>query len=523
MRGPLHEVERRTYSSTRGGRPPFPAETTRDMMRHTELALPRLLRSTLVPLLAAVAVLGFAAVPQSAAPPDGPFDRWFTGRTMRVDYFHTSRGDTRVLVLDRVVDDGDWAGSRTRLLDDTNLGPYRVEMIDPTTQSVLYSRGFASIYGEWETVPASKTEWRTFHDSVRMPWPRQPAQIVIKRRQPDQSFRELWTTTIDPGSRFVNRAAPVAAGNVTTIQDSGPAANHVDLLLVGEGYTAAEADGLVADARRATTALFAHEPYKSRRSSFNVRVLHVPAQHSGVHRPQADSPRRTPLSLEYNVFDLERYMLTLDNRSLRDTAAGVPFDALVLLANERHYGGGGVFNAHAAVAAKNDFADYLFVHEFSHHFAALADEYYTSDVAYEIGLTDRPEPWEPNITALKSPGGLKWRDLVLPDTPVPTPWQKDAFDAHSLEYQKHRREARARKAPESELDDLARKNIEWETRFMAALPHAGRVGAFEGAGYESRGLYRSEADCIMFSRNQVGFCRVCRRAIERVIDLVAAP
>ena len=55
------------------------------------------------------------------------------------------------------------------------------------------------------------------------------------------------------------------------------------------------------------------------------------------------------------------------------------------------------------------------------------------------------------------------------------------------------------------------------------LPHAGQVGAYEGAGYETKGLYRSEADCIMFSRDPVGFCRVCRRAIERVIDLVAKP
>jgi hypothetical protein len=476
-------------------------------------------------LLATAAALLWATAPQDAAPSSGAgkFDRWFTGRTMRVDYFHTSRAETRIVALDRAVDDGEWAGSRTRLLDDTNLGPYRVEVADAATQQVVYSRGFATIYGEWETVPASKTEWRTFHDSVRMPWPRQAVQVTIKRRQPDQSFRELWATPIDPNSRFVNRAAPTPAGSVTLLLDSGNAAGHVDLLLVGEGYTRDEHAGLLADAARLTGALFAQEPYKSRKAAFNVRVLHLPAEQPGVHRPQAGEHRRTALSTEYNVFDLERYMLTLDNRRLRDAAAGVPYDALVLLANEQHYGGGGVFNAHAAVAAKNTFAEYLFVHEFAHHFAALADEYYTSDVAYETGIANRPEPWEPNLTALKAPEGVKWRDLVQADTPVPTPWQKEAFDAHSLEYQRQRREARARNAPEADLDRLTRQNIEWETRFFAGLPHAGRVGAYEGAGYETRGLYRPEADCIMFSRNPVGFCRVCRRAIERVIDLVATP
>ena len=482
-------------------------------------------------LVLSLVICGLASVSQLAArrsAPDLPagapsFDQWFTARTMRVDFFHTSKAETRVLALDRVVDDGEWAGSRTRLLDDTNLGPYRVEVLDAATQRVIFSRGFATIFGEWETVPASKTEWRTFHDSLRLPWPRQPVQVVIKRRQPDQSFRELWATMVDPGSASVNRAAPLRTGTVTPLLDSGSPADHVDLLLVGEGYTRTEADGLLADARRVTDALFAQEPYKSRKSSFNVRVLHLPVEQAGVHRPQADSPRRTPVSAEYNVFGLERYMLTLDNRQLREVAGGVPYDALVILANEKHYGGGGVFNSHAAVAAKNESAEYLFVHEFSHHFAALADEYYTSDVAYETGIANRPEPWEPNITALKSPGGLKWRDLVQAGTPIPTPWQKDTYDARSNEYQKHRREARARNAPESELDALARREVEWGTTFFAGLPHAGKVGAYEGAGYETRGLYRSEADCIMFSRNPVGFCRVCQRSIERVIDLITRP
>ncbi|HEV8200472.1 MAG TPA: M64 family metallopeptidase [Candidatus Polarisedimenticolia bacterium] len=44
------------------------------------------------------------------------------------------------------------------------------------------------------------------------------------------------------------------------------------------------------------------------------------------------------------------------------------------------------------------------------------------------------------------------------------------------------------------------------------------VGAFEGAGYRARGLYRPSSDCIMFSRNLDRFCPVCARTIERVID-----
>jgi hypothetical protein len=61
------------------------------------------------------------------------------------------------------------------------------------------------------------------------------------------------------------------------------------------------------------------------------------------------------------------------------------------------------------------------------------------------------------------------------------------------------------------------------TELLGKGPNAGKVGAFEGANYESTGYYRPQADCIMFTRDEVGFCAVCRRAIARVIDLYAAP
>jgi hypothetical protein len=187
--------------------------------------------------------------------------------------------------------------------------------------------------------------------------------------------------------------------------------------------------------------------------------------------------------------------------------------------NERTYGGGGVFNDHATASVDSAFSDYVFVHEFGHHFAALGDEYYTSDVAYETGAKDRPEPWEPNITALKDPATLKWRDLVTPGTPLPTPWDKEAFEKHSRAIQERRREIRKRNAPEEEMDVLFREQRAFEEKLLGSMKYSHAVGAFEGASYEATGLYRPEADCIMFTRDRVGFCAVCRRAIGRIIDL----
>lgn len=445
------------------------------------------------------------------------YDRAFTGETMRVDYFHTGGPGGEVVALDRVVHDGPWPGSRTALLDETNLGQYLFEVRDRATNRLLYSRGFSSLYGEWTTTAEAKRMARTFHESLRFPWPRAPVQVVLKTRGRDGSFREIWSITVDPGSRFVNRAPP-SDGPVSVLFANGPPAEKVDLLLVSDGYTASELDKFRRDARRLVEALFALDPFKSRRTDFNVRLLELPAPASGVHRPQSGIHRRTPIGTEYNIFDTERYLLTLDNRALRDLAAAAPYEFLVILVNDRYYGGGGIFNAQATVAVDSAFAPYVFVHEFAHHFAGLADEYYTSDVAYETG-GEKPEPWEPNVTALGDPARFKWADLVEPGTPLPTPWDKETFERHSREIQARRRALRAENAPEDALEALFREQQAWETKFLRSMNYAGKVGAFEGAMYEPRGLYRPEVDCIMFTRDEVGFCRVCRRAIDRTIDL----
>jgi hypothetical protein len=153
--------------------------------------------------------------------------------------------------------------------------------------------------------------------------------------------------------------------------------------------------------------------------------------------------------------------------------------------------------------------------------AALADEYYTSDVAY-LPATDRVEPWEPNVTALLDPATLKWKDLVVADTPLPTVWPKEEFETYSRDVQKRRREIRAADRPESEMDALFVEELEHERRLLGGSRYAARVGAFEGANYEGRGYFRPQVDCIMFTRNVMGgFCAVCRRAIETILNLYA--
>jgi len=467
-----------------------------------------------MPLLLIVLLLG-----SLLAQPGPAFD---FDRTMRVDYFHTGGpGSGEVVALDRVVHDGPWPGSRTQLVDRTELGKYLFEVRDVSSGAVLYSRGFASVYGEWETTAEAKSVHRTFHESVRFPWPARPVRVVLQKRQADNRFAELWSTGVDPASRFVN-AAPPGGGEsaaVWTLLENGPAHQKVDLLVIGEGYARDQLPKFHADVKRLSEALFAMEPFKSRRGDFNVRALDLPSPRPGVNRPNAGVFRRTPISAEYNIFDSERYLLTLDNRALREAAAAAPYEFIEILVNERTYGGGGIFNDHATASVDSAFSEYVFIHEFGHHFAALADEYYTSDVAYETGAAPKVEPWEPNVTALLDSATLKWRDLVTPGTPLPTPWPKEEFERHSRSIQERRREIRRRSAPEEEMDALFREQRAFEETLLAGAEYAGTVGAFEGASYEPTGLYRPQSDCIMFSRNRVGFCRVCQRGISRIIDL----
>src|SRR5687768_14544580 len=446
-------------------------------------------------------------------------------QTMRLDYFHTGDASSEVFSVDRIVIEPlPWPGDPRQSIDTSNLGKYLFEIRDAKTKELLYSRGFASIYGEWETTDEAKTIKRTFQESLRFPAPAAPVSIVLKKRDAKNNFQDIWTTTIDPADMFIDRSKRVAPAPVITIQKTGEPEAKVDFLIMGDGYTAAEAKKFEADARRLTEVLFSTSPFKEHRKDFNVWAMSPPAAESGVSRPSTGIYRDSPLGATYDAFGSERYVLTFDNRSLREVAEFAPYEFIEVLVNNRTYGGGGIFNLYSTVASDNAFANYVFVHEVGHHFAALADEYYTSSVAYAPS-TDRIEPWEPNVTALLDVSNLKCRTLGSPfanDETIPTSWNKEAFESYSREIQKRRAQLRKDKRPEEEMEALFREELEHEKKMFAAEKHFGQVGAFEGAMYEARGYYRPEIDCIMFSRSDK-FCRVCRLAIERVIKMYSRP
>jgi hypothetical protein len=440
-------------------------------------------------------------------------------RTMRVDYFHTGDASREVFSLDRVVVEPlPWPGNPGRPIDDLNLGKYFFEVIDRATNRVVYSRGFASIFGEWETTGEAQKMNRTFSESLRFPVPPGPVQIVLKKRDSENAFREIWSAMVDPAGMFVEPAATRPPAPLLAIQKSGDPAEKVDFLILGDGYTKGEAAKFEKDARRLSEILFATSPFKEHRKDFNVWGLCPPAEESGISRPSTGAHRRSPIGATYDAFGSERYVLTFDNRSFREAAQFAPYEFVEILVNGKTYGGGGIFNLYSTVAADSLWAPYMFVHEFGHHITGLADEYYTSDVET---TNAKVEPWEPNVTINANGATLKWKEMLTPGVSVPTSWKKEEFEKFSHEIQRRRRAIRAANRPEEEMDALFREELEHETKLLGTDANSGKVGAFEGANYEAKGYYRPQEDCIMFTRDEVGFCAVCRRAIERVIALYA--
>ena len=480
------------------------------------------------------AIVLFAAVIAGCARAQkGPaFDAWFVDKTMRVDYFHTGHAAQEAFALDQVYDQGLWAGSRTHLVDPFNLGRYTVKVFDDATGTLIFSKGFDSYFGEYKTSEGGiKGVARTYHESALLPYPKKPVRFTIEAKDRKNVAATVFSQTIDPAAMTVIRERLIPGVKVVEAVKSGEPRRKVDVAVIAEGYTAAEEAKFEADLDRFVGVFFKLEPYASHRDRFNITGVFRPSAESGCDEPGHGSFKATVLGTTFDSLGSERYLLTEDNKSLRDIAAHVPYDALYIMVNHKRYGGGGIYNLYCTFTTDNQWYEYLFLHEFGHSFTGLADEYYTSDVAYNEFYPAGIEPAEPNITALLDPAKPKWKSLLSPGIGVPTLWEKAAFDDMDNAYQKVRREVNGKIArmkregaaaaevarAEEESERLSREHADKVDAFLKASKFWGRVGVFEGAGYAAKGLYRPQLDCLMFTKGTKPFCKVCEAAVLRTI------
>lgn len=461
------------------------------------------------------------------------FDDYFIDKTLRIDYFHIGDAKTEMITIDKLFSYGIWAGSLNHLVDNLNNGKYYVKIYDAATGKLIYSKGFDTLFGEYASSDDGVNGIvKSFHETAILPFPKNKIIFALEKRNEKNLLDEFFRTEIDPQSIYIIKDK-IADSSVEIFYpvSNGDPHKKVDIVILAEGYTKSETDKFEKDLNRFVEFFFEQEPYKSQISNFNIYGVFKPSEESGTDLPGADIFVNTVLNTSFWTLGSERYLMTEDNLSMRNLAAHVPYDAIYIQVNHPRYGGGGIYNQYCTYTTDNQFAKYLFTHEFGHSFTGLADEYYTSDVAYNDFFKPTVEPVEPNITALLDPKNIKWKKYLSEGIEIPTPWEKEEFDRFSYEWLKERNrlnnyvaELKRNRAPEDQIkaaeEEYAikdKKQSEKVDKYLMSSKYWNKVGAFEGAGYQPTGLYRPMLDCIMFSKGDKPFCKVCEEAIKEVI------
>ncbi len=462
------------------------------------------------------------------------FNKFFIDETMRIDYYHIGDASDEFITLDQIYKYGIWAGSRVHLIDEMNLGRYCVKIYDAASGEIIYSKGFDSYFGEYKTsTEGIEGIQKTFQESAIIPYPKSKIIFAMERRDEKQNLFEFYRTEIDPENIMIIRdEVKNKLVKVYNADSNGEPHNRVDVVILGEGYTQDEKSKFEKDLKYFTDVFLGMEPYKSNASKFNLYGVYKPSEDSGIDEPPANLFQNSVLSCTFSSMGSERYILTEDNKAVRDLAAYVPYDAIYIMVNHARYGGGGIYNFFCTFTTDNQFKDYLFLHEFGHSFSGLADEYYTSDVQYTDFYPVGLEPLEPNVTALLNAPSVKWEEFISLGIEIPTPWEKAKYDSMDYKWQAERRalnikiaELKRNKANVGEIqaaeNEYAKKDREHSDlvdTYLKKNKSYGKVGAFEGAGYVANGMYRSMLDCIMFSKGSKPFCTICEAHIINVIE-----
>lgn len=400
------------------------------------------------------------------------FDEWFQDRTLRLDY--TFSGDNRHqhIFLDEMKWSDHWYGRRVNMDSLLLQGNGQLCVKDSKSGRVLYRYSFSTLFQEWQTTEEATRVQKSFENVFLVPFPKNPVDITVTLTDTHNKVKGHFTHHVDPKDILIRPIATDEGVRWKYLEKSGDSKEKIDVVFVSEGYTAGEMDVFEKDCYASIKALKMYEPFTSMADRFNFIAVTAPSQQSGVSIPHKDVWKNTVLGSSFDTFYSNRYLTTLHLKNLHDVLAGLPYEHIIILANTENYGGGGIYNSYLMSAAHNEQCLPVVAHEFGHSFAGLADEYYYDD-SYEIMFPSDTEPWEPNITTLVD-FESKWADMLDDKVKIPT-------------------------AP-------------------TGLNLYTQLGVYEGAGYQSKGVYRPVQECLMKITEAPVFCPVCVRAIGRMID-----
>lgn len=413
----------------------------------------------------------FIAVLCISGKSDAQFRKYFDNKTLRLDYYHCGNAGSEQFFFDELIEEPFWAGSETKPIDTNGFGNHVVEVRTADTGELIFSRGYCTLFDEWQTTPEAKTTDCCYPESVVMPFPREKVVVSITSRSKKGVFEKKFEYTVDPKSYFIKKEREQLP--VFDVVNSGEPAKKVDLVLLPEGYTTDQQELFKADCQKFAEEFFRYTPYSENKDKFNIRGVWAPSKQAAPDIPGEHIWNNTRLNGSYYTFDSERYLMVDDYQGIRDVAGNAPYDYIYILANTSKYGGGAVYNFYGISAAHHiDETGKIYIHEFGHLFAGLGDEY-VGGVEYSEFYPTNLEPWEPNLTTLVS-FDKKWKNMLSEETKIPTPV----------------------KAANNE-----------------------KLGVYEGGGYVTKGVYRPWINCLMNNLHTIDvFCPVCSKSIQNAID-----
>lgn len=386
-----------------------------------------------------------------------PLPAPLTEQTLRVDYVFSGTDKTSTIALDGLSCLDGWAGRRVHLDSLALRGNGQIRMHDAQTGRLLYCNSFSTLFQEWQATEEATRVQKSFENVFLLPMPSVPVDVTVVLYDFHRQVAARLTHRVDPADILIRRSGAEPA-RTRDILRSGTPQECIDVVILPEGYTAAEMDTFYKDAAIAVESFMKHQSFSELRDRFNFVAVELPSAESGVSVPRRGEWKDTALGSHFDTFYSDRYLTTLHLKRMHDLLAGVPYEHIIILANTDTYGGGGIYNSYTLTTAHHSAFRPVVVHEFGHSFAGLADEYAYDD-QYEEQYFPGIEPWEPNITT-QADFAAKWQGMMGRDG----------------------------------------------------------VGLIEGAGYQSKGVWRATPDCRMRTNGFPDFCPVCTEAIRSIVS-----
>ena len=135
-----------------------------------------------------------------------PYDTYFTNKTLRIDLVHSGNHNSHTYSVLALKEENNWAGSKTNLLSNIDIGDYKYSITDSKTKLQIYSNTFCSLFYEWQSTEESKITNRSFFETILMPFPKNDVDLTIcSRDKKTGKFDTTFVYHIQSNSYFISQ------------------------------------------------------------------------------------------------------------------------------------------------------------------------------------------------------------------------------------------------------------------------------------------------------------------------------